>query len=79
MTLNQKISRALLVLAPGAEWTLTGNDYSQINWLSSDIIKPSWQKVEAEINNPTQIEVSIVEKLASVGLSIDDLKAALGL
>jgi hypothetical protein len=79
MTLNQKISRALLILSPGAEWVLRGDDYSQIDWLSENIQKPTWAEVENEIKNPTIIEMSVEDKLASVGLSLPDLKSALGL
>ena len=32
-----------------------------------------------DAHNPKPVETSIAEKLASVGLSVDDLKAALGL
>ncbi len=78
MTLNQKISRALLVLVPSAEWVLRGDDYSQIDWLSENIQKPTWAEVENEIKNPTIVEMSVEDKLASVGLSLEELKAALG-
>jgi hypothetical protein len=39
-TMNQKMSKALLVLTPNAEWVLTGDDYSNIQWLSDNINKP---------------------------------------
>ena len=76
---NKQIARALTQLAPNAEWSLLGNNYDDIEWLSEDN-KPTWAQVEAEINNPTPTpEPTIAEKLASVGLSLPDLKAALGL
>jgi len=78
-TINYKISRALRVISPNAEWVLIGDNYDDIEWLS-DGQKPSWAEVKAEIDNPTPIsEPTVVEKLASVGLNLDDLKAALGL
>jgi hypothetical protein len=78
-TINYKISKALLALNPNAQWVLIGDNYDDIEWLSEDN-KPTWAQVEAEINNPTPIsEPTVVEKLASVGLNLDDLKAALGL
>ena len=43
------ITRALLKLAPGAEWVNTDNDYNQLQWLSPDIPKPSKSQVEAKI------------------------------
>jgi hypothetical protein len=76
---NKQIARALTQLAPDAEWSLLGNNYDDIEWLSEDN-KPTWAQVEAEINNPTPTpEPTVVEKLASVGLNLDDLKAALGI
>jgi len=78
-SLNYKISKALQVISPNAEWTLLGDNYDDLVWVSEGN-KPSWEQVEAEINNPTpQPEPTIEEKLASVGLNLDDLKAALGL
>jgi hypothetical protein len=79
-SLNDKITFALLTLRPGAQWVLKGNDYANLDWLDENQTAPSWAEVEAEINNPTPIpEPTIEDKLASVGLSLPDLKAALGL
>jgi hypothetical protein len=76
---NQQIAIALNKLAPNCEWVLLGNNYDDINWLSQDD-KPDWAQVEAEINNPKPSpEPTVEEKLASVGLSLSDFKAALGL
>ena len=41
------IASALLVLKPGAEWTLRGSDYSDLTWLDSSQTKPT----ETEINS----------------------------
>ena len=77
--LNTKIAKALLILKPNAEWYLSGDDYSDLVWLSEGN-KPTWAQVEAEINNATPTpEPTVEEKLALVGLSLDDLKSALGL
>lgn len=79
ITQNQKIVKALTRLRPNAEWTLLGDDYANIEWLDASQTKPTLAEVEAEIANPTPMpEPTVSEKLASVGLSIDDLKAALG-
>ena len=43
------ITRALLKLAPGAEWVNINDDYNQLQWLSPDIPKPSKSQVEAKI------------------------------
>ena len=78
-TQNQKIAKAIMSLRPKAEWTLLGDDYVNIEWLDTKQTKPTLAEIEAEIANPTPIpEPTVSDKLASVGLSIDDLKAALG-
>ena len=75
--LNYKISKALQVISPGAEWSLLGDDYDDLVWLNEGN-KPTWAQVEAEINNPTPTpEPTIEQKLASVGLSLDELKSAI--
>lgn len=40
------ITEAIRNLAPNAEWVLTGDDLSTLNWLSTDITRPT----DAEIN-----------------------------
>jgi len=59
---------------------LRGDNYAEIEWLDTELTKPTLAEVEAEIANPTpRPEPTIDQKLASVGLSVTDLKAALGL
>lgn len=78
-TINYKISRALRIISPNAEWVLIGDNYDDIEWLS-DGQKPAWAEVKAEIDNPTPTpKPTINEKLAIVGLNLNDLKTALGL
>ena len=43
------ITKALLELAPGAEWLNINDDYNQLQWLSPDIPKPTRAQVEAKI------------------------------
>ena len=43
------ISQALLELAPGAQWTCSNEDYNQLTWLSSDILRPTREQVYAKI------------------------------
>jgi hypothetical protein len=77
---NAKITRALLILRPNAEWSLSGDDFANLEWLDDEQTKPTWEEVKAEIDNPTPIpEPTVEQKLASVGLNLDDLKTALGL
>jgi hypothetical protein len=77
---HTQIIRAMNVLAPEAQWTLSGDNFADLIWLDETNAKPTLEQVKAEIANPTpKPELSISQKLASVGLSIEDLKAALGL
>ena len=47
INMKYNITHALVVLKPGAEYSLDGEDYSDLNWLDSGITKPT----ETEINN----------------------------
>lgn len=40
---------ALVTLAPGAEWTLTGDEYAGLTWISEDIKQPTEAAVNKEI------------------------------
>ena len=73
----------------GKEWTLNGDAYEGLTWLS-DTKKPSkatldglWPEVEAEIEAEAQAEAdaraSAVAKLAALGLTLDEVKVAFGL
>tara|TARA_R110000868_G_scaffold72510_1_gene211284 strand:- start:449 stop:697 length:249 start_codon:yes stop_codon:yes gene_type:complete len=80
ITQNQKIANAVITLRPNAQWSLLGDDYADINWLDKNQTKPTLAEVEAEIANPTpQPELTVADKLANAGLSVNELKAALGL
>lgn len=75
---HEEIIKALNVLIPGTEWTLSGDNFADIVWLKEGQPKATLAQVEAEIASPTpKPELTVAEKLASVGLTIDDLKAAL--
>ena len=77
---GQQIIDALHILTPGAEWTLTGDELEGLDWLDKKVARPSDEIILAEIANPTpKPKLTIEQKLASVGLSLDDLKSALGL
>ena len=43
------LTKALNSLYPTSKWTLNGDDYSGLNWISTDIPKPSKEKLEAEV------------------------------
>ena len=54
------ISKALLSLAPGASWSMNGDDYNQIIWNSPDISKPTEEEVAqkvAELTYQQEVEV----------------------
>lgn len=60
------------------EWSLTGEEIDGIVWASDD--KKTNAEIEAAVANPLPLkEVTIEEKLQSVGLNLQDLKIALGL
>ena len=73
---------------PDSKWTLNGDDYDGLTWLS-DTTKPSktvldklWlevqQIIEAEAEAKIQAKVAAQAKLAALGLTVEDL-TALGL
>ena len=43
------LAQALWSLYPGSKWTMNGDDYSNLNWSSDNVIdKPSKEELEAE-------------------------------
>lgn len=76
------ITQAIFNLAPEAEFAFVGDDLSTLEWHKNEVKKPSNSEIllEAEkLSHLPEIEFSIEKKLSLVGLSIDDLKVALGL
>jgi len=74
---------------PGTEWTLNGDTYKGLTWLS-DGPKPKkaeldalWSEVESEIAAEAQArvdaKVSAVAKLEALGLTVDEVRVAFGL
>jgi hypothetical protein len=74
---------------PGNEWTLNGDNYSGLTWLS-DTPKPTkkaleahWPDVQAEIAAEAQAKIdakaSAVAKLQSLGLTVEEVSVAFGL
>ena len=73
----------------GSEWTLDGDNYSGLHWLS-DTPKPTkkalealWPEVQAEIAGEAQARVdakaSAIAKLEALGLTVDEVRVAFGL
>jgi len=78
-TTHSQMVKAIFDVLPEAQFVLTDTDYENIQWLD-ERSKPTLAQVQAAIANPLpEVEPTVADKLASVGLSIDDLKAALGL
>jgi hypothetical protein len=74
-----EIGKALQQIAPNAEYTLAGENLDDLVWLDKSP-KPSKEAIMAAIANPLpEPEPTVADKLASVGLSVADLKTALGL
>ena len=64
------ITRALLELAPGAEFMCVDDDYNQITWLSPNIPKPTKAQVEAKIE-----ELKAAEPMKLLRIERDKLLA----
>ena len=74
---------------PDALWTLGGDDYDGLTWLS-DTPKPTqaeldaaWPAVQQARQDAVAAEAaakqSAIDKLAALGLSVDEIRAAFGL
>jgi hypothetical protein len=75
---NSQIVKALADIRPNTEWALTGDTVEGLEWLDKKETKPTLSEIEAAIANPLpEPELTVAEKLASVGLSLEELKAAL--
>ena len=44
------ITHALLSLKPGAQWTLSGEDYSGLTWYDSEQTKPTETEINSKIS-----------------------------
>ena len=73
---------------PGSEWTLDGDDYAGLTWLS-DTPKPTEQQItdayplavaarDAEQATKDAARVSAVAKLAALGLDALEVQAIIG-
>jgi hypothetical protein len=77
MATHLEIVKALNDLG-AKEWRLVGDEIANIEWLTED--KKTEAEIKSALANPLpEVELTIENKLASVGLSVADLKAALGL
>jgi len=83
--IHADIVKALENLKPGAQWTLSGDDYGDLIW-SSQGSAPTLAQIQAEIALLPAKEQAAAEqaaadkanataKLEALGLTADDLKA----
>ena len=73
----------------GSEWTLNGDDYSGLTWLSEGKaptetqLEKLWPTVQAEIETENQAKIdakaSAIAKLQALGLTVDEVQVAFGL
>lgn len=52
------LTKAINSLYPLAEWTLDGDKYEGLTWLSPDITKPTLEELEAECDRLEQIWIN---------------------
>ena len=83
------ISAILFSKYLGSEWTLDGDDYEGLTWLS-DTPKPTeseleelWDEVSAELAAKAQSKIdakaSAISKLQALGLTVEEVQVAFGL
>ena len=74
---------------PGSEWTLEGDTYDGLTWLSDtpkptqaelDAAWPAVQQAQADAKEAQEAaRQSAINKLAALGLTVDEISAAFGL
>jgi hypothetical protein len=83
------IAAILTLKHPLSEWTLDGDSYDGLTWLS-DSPKPTqkelsdlWPEVEAELaakaQAKTDAKASAIAKLEALGLTVEEVEVAFGL
>ena len=83
--INGDIAKALQNLKPNSEWTLIGDDYADLIWLSASSA-PTLAEIQAEIALLPQKEKAKADKaaadkaalLAKLGITADEAKLLLG-
>jgi hypothetical protein len=83
------ITAILSIKYQGSEWTLNGDNYSGLTWLSNTP-KPTekqlldlWPEVQVELLAKAQAKIdakaSAIAKLEALGLTADEVEVAFGL
>jgi hypothetical protein len=73
---NKEITNGLLQLGFNSGWVISGEEI--ILWENPEP-QPTLEAILEAAKDYVEPEPTVAQKLASVGLSVDDLKAALGL
>jgi hypothetical protein len=75
------LAKALTSLRPGKEFTFNDEDLTTIRWNDPDVVTPTQAEVDAELARLAQEELdkkaAAEAKLATLGLTADDIKALL--
>lgn len=77
---SMKLVQAIKNLAPDAQFSINDNDLTQVVWIDESIARPTNEEIMQEYNRIKDLpepEPTVADKLASVGLSLDELKAAI--
>lgn len=78
MTTNAELAAALTSLRPGAEWFLGDDDLASLVWLDPVQTRPADADIIGEAERIAATPPSPAERLAAaLGMSVDDLRAAL--
>ena len=74
---------------PSAQWSITGNDYATLKWYDDtpkptqaelDAAWPAVQQAQADaVTAKETARQSAIDKLAALGLTVDEISAAFGL
>ena len=83
------IAQVLTRRFKGAEWTLNGETYDGLTWLSPDpkptkkTLESHWADVQQEMADEVATReaarLSAIAKLEALGLTVDEVSAAFGL
>jgi hypothetical protein len=83
------IAKILELNYTGSSWTLNGDFYEGLTWLSEtpkpteDELEELWVEVQAELEAKAQAKIdakaSAISKLQALGLTIEEVQVAFGL
>jgi hypothetical protein len=85
-----KIPDIIALLRPGKEFSITNNDISTIQWNTTDVLPVTQEEIDNKIQELEDQEEaerlqkiekvnSAISKLESLGLTVDEAKAVIGI